>query len=153
MGSTSPREAAQASSAAFPSFNWLRGISDDLRISILHRIILMRICLHRYNDTGKCDPGYDAVATELGVHRTTVIRAVEIGVRLGWLAPPIRGRREKANFVFTFPLTKQEVAPKGDFNDANEDNVTIGGPSLSAADVKHHRSHACAVHANAGGRS
>ena len=104
-----------AQNSAFPSFNWLRGVADDRRISILHRIILMRICLHRYNDSGKCDPGYDAVATELGVHRTTVIRAVEIGVRLGWLAPPIRGRRGNASFIFTFPIGNQEVASESDF--------------------------------------
>jgi hypothetical protein len=107
-------------SPKFPSFNWLRGVADDTRISILHRIILMRICLHRYNDSGKCDPGYDAVAAEVGVHRTTVIRAVEIGVRCGWLAPPIQGRRENASFVFTFPIAKEEVAAESDFKTTNK---------------------------------
>jgi hypothetical protein len=93
----------------FLNFNWMRGVADDKRLSILYRTILMRICLHRYNDTGNCDPGYNAIAAEVGVHRTTVIRAVETGVRFGWLAPPLRGRRANASFVFTFP--DQEVAP------------------------------------------
>jgi hypothetical protein len=105
----------QKTSPKFLSFNWLRGVADDKRISILHRFILERICLHRHNDGGKCNPGYSAVATELGVYRTTVIRAVEVGVRCGWLAPPTRARRENASFVFLFPTEQQEVASKSDF--------------------------------------
>lgn len=97
------------SAPKFQSFNWMRGVSDNHRISIIHRLILLRILIHRQKD-GQCDPGYDAVADELGVHRTTVMRAVDIGVRFGWLAPPIRGRRTNASFVFTFPIANQEVA-------------------------------------------
>jgi hypothetical protein len=92
----------------FASFNWMRSVADDKRISIIHRFILIRLVLHRQKD-GRCDPGYDSVAKELGVDRTTVIRAVDAGVRTGWLAPPIRGRRANASFIFTF--ADQEVAP------------------------------------------
>jgi hypothetical protein len=103
-------------SGKFESFNWLRGVADDYkRISILHRIILMRICLHRNGNTGKCEPGYQLVADEVGVYRSTIIRAVESGVRCGWLAPPTRGRRANANLVLTFPMGTQEVASESDF--------------------------------------
>jgi hypothetical protein len=123
---TAPRSSAQA---GFQSFNWLRGVSDDTRISIIHRLILVRLLIHRQKD-GRCDPGCDPVAKELGVHRTTVLRAVDVGVRFGWLAPPIRGRRANANFVFILPNQEvssgttsradQEVAPESDFLDNQE---------------------------------
>jgi hypothetical protein len=106
---TTPRGATQA---GFQSFNWLRGVLDDKRISIIHRAILVRLVVHRQKD-GRCDPGYDAVAKELGVDRKTVMRAVDVGVRFGWLSPPIRGRRANANFIFIF--ANQEVPPEKDF--------------------------------------
>src|SRR5262245_44739408 len=93
----------------FQSFNWLRRVSDDTRISIGHRLVLMRLCLHRRNDSGKCDPGYDIVAKELGVHRASVFRAIDIGVRFGYLTPPIRRGPAKVDLTLTFP---NEVAPE-----------------------------------------
>jgi hypothetical protein len=93
----------QKAPAKFLSFNWLRGVADDSRITVIHRFVLMRLCLHRFND-GRCSPGYDRVADELGVDRATVFRAVDIGIRFGWLAGfPKHGGRAKRNFVFTFP--------------------------------------------------
>jgi hypothetical protein len=89
--------------AKFESFNWLRAVSDDTRITIIHRLVPMRLCLHRRNDTGKCDPGYSIVADELGVHRATVFRAIDVGVRLGYLAQPTRRGPAKANLTLTFP--------------------------------------------------
>lgn len=114
----------------FQSFNWLRGVADDHRISIIHRLILIRILIHRQKD-GQCDPGYNTVAKELGVDRKTVMGAVDVAVRFGWLAPPIRGRRENAKFVFIFPTNQevrsgrtsradQEVRPQRDFLDNQE---------------------------------
>jgi hypothetical protein len=92
-------------------------VSDDKRISIIHRLILTRLLIHRQKD-GRCDPGYDLVAKELGVDRKTVMRAVDVGVRFGWLAPPIRGRRANAKFIFLF--ANQEVRPERDFLDNQE---------------------------------
>jgi Helix-turn-helix domain len=92
-----------AQSPKFLSFNWMRSVADASRISVVHRIVLMRLCLHRHND-GRCNPGYDRIADELGVDRATVFRAVDVGIRFGWLAGfPKRGGRAKRNFVFTFP--------------------------------------------------
>jgi hypothetical protein len=119
-GNPRKSQAAASRDPKFPSFNWMRGVADDNRVSIIHRLILIRLCLHRCKDDGKCDPGYQTVADELKVHRTTVIRAVEIGVRFGWLAPPIRTRRENASFVFTFAIGNQEVASKSDFKTTNK---------------------------------
>ena len=96
----------------------MRGVFGDKRISIIHRFILTRLVVYRRKD-GRCDPGYDPVAKELGVDRTTVMRAVDVGVRFGWLAPPVRGRRANANFVFTF--ADQEVASGSDFKEDDQE--------------------------------
>ena len=92
--------------ANFQSFNWLRGVADDTRISVIHRLVLIRILIHRQKD-GQCDPGYDRLRCELGVNCTTVFRAVDaaIGVRLAGF--PTHGGRTKRNFVFTFPQQSQ----------------------------------------------
>jgi hypothetical protein len=88
----------------FASFNWLRGVSDDKRISVFHRLVLIRHCLHRRNDNGKCSPGYDLIASELGVDRATVFRAVDAGIKWGWIAQPVRHGRQPGDFFFTFPI-------------------------------------------------
>jgi hypothetical protein len=122
-----------AAAGRFESFNWQRGVARDKRISIIHRFILMRLVVYRFKD-GRCNPGYDQVANELGVDRKTVMRAVDVGVRFGWLAPPIRGRRANASFVFLFAdqevdqevpsggtsRTDQEVLPERDLLDDQE---------------------------------
>lgn len=88
----------------FASYNWMRGVADDKAITVVHRLILLRLCIHRDEKTGRCNPGYEMVADELGVERTTVFRAVDAGIRRGWLAPfPGHGGRIKRNFIFTFP--------------------------------------------------
>jgi hypothetical protein len=98
----------QKSPNKFLSFNWMRGVADDSRISVIHRLALIRLCMHRHND-GRCNPGYDAVATELSVDRTTIFRAIDVGVRFGWLAGFSRhGGRARRNFIFTFPTQSQK---------------------------------------------
>ena len=88
----------------FLSFNWMRGVVADNGITIIHRLVLIRLCLHRRNDSGRCEPGYDKVADELGVDRATIFRAVDVGIQFGWLAGFSRhGGRVKRNFVFTLP--------------------------------------------------
>jgi hypothetical protein len=115
----------------FESFNWIRGVLDDKRISIIHRAILIRLVVHRQKD-GRCDPGYDPVAKELGVNRKTVVGAVDAGVLAGWLAPPIRGRRANANFIFTF--AGQEVPPDG--TSRTDQEVPPDGTSRTDQEVR-----------------
>jgi hypothetical protein len=67
--------------------HWLRAVAGDARIGVLHRFALIGIGLHhRRNDS----PG--AVAAEIGVDRACVLRAIDVGIRRGWLAIG-RGRR------------------------------------------------------------
>jgi hypothetical protein len=90
--------------AAFPSFNWMRGVSGDKAITLIHRLVLVRLCLHRRADNGQCAPGYDPVAAELGVDRRTVFRAVDAGIKRGWIAPRANhGGGTEVHFAFTFP--------------------------------------------------
>jgi len=108
---------------AFPSFKWMRGVSDDTRISVIYRLVLLRLCIHRRQKDGRCNPGYQTVADELGVYRTTVLKAVDLAVRLGWFAPPIRSRRANASFVFTLPIARdQEVASEHNQEVAQQSN-------------------------------
>jgi Helix-turn-helix domain len=94
-----------SSADGFRSFNWIRGVADDKGISRDHRLILIRLLAHRYRD-GQCNPGYSLLAAEVGVHRSTVIRAINIAVERGWLAEPRRGGGSGicSSFVFTFPV-------------------------------------------------
>ena len=98
--------------AKFPTFNWIRGVSRDTPITIVHRLILIRILVYRQNN-GQCDPGYQTVADELGVDRATVFRAVDVGIKRGWLADFPHGGRTKRNFVFTFPDFQQSQVGDG----------------------------------------
>ena len=99
--------------AKFPSFNWMRGITRDRRISIVHRLVLLQILIHRQKD-GRCDPGYQTVADELGVDRATVFRAVDVAIRRGWLAGfPKHGGGTRRNFIFTFPDPQQSQGSDG----------------------------------------
>jgi hypothetical protein len=106
----------------FPSFNWMRGVADDKRITQFRRFALLRLFLFRNGGNGRCDPSYDTIAKVLKVDRATVIRAVEDGVRYGWLAPPTRRGPTSNLFIFTFPVgwtAANEVAPV-QHQDANE---------------------------------
>src|SRR5262245_27102717 len=104
-------------SPKFQSFNWLRGVAADKRISVVLRFVLMRLCLYRRNDSGICEPGYETIKDEVGVGRATIFRAIDAGVKYGWIAPPIRRGPANNSFVFTFPeevarQRPQEVSPE-----------------------------------------
>jgi len=86
----------------FQSFNWMRGVLDDTTMSQAHRLVLLRLLTHRYKD-GQCNPGYDLLASEVGVHRATVIRAVEVGVERGWVFKRTSPGRTTNHYVLTFP--------------------------------------------------
>jgi len=67
----------------------------------------------------------------LGVNRKTVLGAVDAGVLTGWLAPPVRGRRANANFIFTFG---QEVPPDG--TSRTDQEVPPDGTSRTDQEVR-----------------
>src|SRR5262249_52251557 len=81
---------------------------------------------------GRCNPGYDRIADELGVDRATVFRAVDVGIRFGWLAGfSKRGGRAKRNFVCTFPRNSRRKAPQQshpcDGQQSHPCNKTVAG--------------------------
>jgi hypothetical protein len=95
--------------AKFHSFNWMRGVADDTAITVIHRFVLMRLCLHRRDDSGRCDPGANLVALETGIHRATIFRAIDAGIKAGWIAPRAHGGRMEAHYELTFPPTQQSL--------------------------------------------
>ena len=99
--------------APFKSFNWMRMVADARGVTILRRLILLRLCMYR-NKEGVCDPTYDAVAKKLGVDRASIIRAVDDGVKRGWLAPPTSRGRTSNKFEFTFPLKQSHQSDGGE---------------------------------------
>jgi hypothetical protein len=82
--------------------DWVRGVASDARISPVHRLILIGIALHHRDHSG-----FDVIARQIGVDRATVLRAVDIGIRRGWLAdsPKAGGR-----VLFTFPVRRNPQA-------------------------------------------
>jgi hypothetical protein len=92
--------------AKFPSFNWIDGVSGDKRISVVHRLILVRLCLDRRNS-------YDTIVHELGVRRATIFGAIDAGIKCGWLVPPIRRRPRKVNFTFSTDISMPATACAG----------------------------------------
>lgn len=104
QGNSITRPAAEK----FESFNWIRGVADDGRLTAVQRLVLIRLCMHR-KKTGECNPGYETLAKELKVARASVFRAINIGVACGWLAGlPDHGGRARRNFVFSFPSDRQQ---------------------------------------------
>ena len=115
--------------AAFKSFNWLRGVADEKQITHLHRLILMRLCLYRDNKTGRCNPGIQVVADELAVFRTTVFRAIDAAIKCGWLANTSNhGGRVARNFVFTFPSNRTARATVNRSGTATVKTPTVAAP-------------------------
>jgi hypothetical protein len=83
---------------------WLRGVSGDGRIGILHRFALIGIGLHHRRD----EP--DAVANAIGLDRACVLRAIDIGIRCGWLLADFP---KHSGLLFTFPTQRNAQRQAG----------------------------------------
>jgi hypothetical protein len=88
--------------SAQPSLSWLRAVASDRRITVLHRLILVRLGLHRRDDSG-----YGAVAGEIGVDRVGVLGAIDAGRRRGWLLADPR----HSGLRFSFPTQDRPLLP------------------------------------------
>jgi hypothetical protein len=71
-----------------------------------------RVALHFNCKTGRCDPGYDTLAKEMGKSERTVERHVTLLVDTGWLQRKRGGRDVKVSFTLCIP--KVETAKKTD---------------------------------------
>jgi hypothetical protein len=69
-----------AQNSAFPSFNWMRGVAADKRLSVIHRLALVRFGLQP--PAGRAPA---TIAAELGIERDTVLGAIDAAVRRGYL--------------------------------------------------------------------
>src|SRR5262252_4917924 len=83
--------------------DWVRGVSGDARIGVLHRFALIGIGLHHRRDE------LDAVASAIGLDRSSILKAVDLGIRRGWLLTDCGG------LLFTFPIERgQETVVKAE---------------------------------------
>lgn len=55
---------------------WIRGVITDKQLSAIERLIGVRLAEFLHTTTGRCDPAYETLASEIGVHRVSAIRAV-----------------------------------------------------------------------------
>jgi hypothetical protein len=90
---------------------WLRGVAADVQINILHRFALIGIGLHHRRN----EP--DAVASAIGLDRACVLRAIDIGVRRGWLLadfPKHSDRNGGTQRVLERVITRDAQVPLSD---------------------------------------
>lgn len=75
------------------ALNWAWSIDG---LSTAEKLVLIRLA-DRANSEGRCFPGLDSLASDCGVHRTTIIRAVRKLERMNLLAVHRQGGRNKPN--------------------------------------------------------
>jgi hypothetical protein len=108
----------------------MRGVADDHAIAPPHRLILLRVALHLNGKNGRLDPPYDMIASEVGVDRRTVLRAISSGTRRGWLTATRRGPMSNA-FALTIrvnsaPEDVTAVSHQEPVSDANDVTLVTG---------------------------
>jgi Helix-turn-helix domain len=91
-----------------------------------------RIALHFNCKTGRCDPGYDTLAKEMGTSERTVERHVKLLVDAGWFRRKRGGRDDKVSFTLCIP-DAADHAPMHDLEPKNGD--LIGDNILSPMDA------------------
>ena len=69
-------------------------LASDLPHGVVR--LAVRLALHLYVESGRCDPGYDALASELRLSRRSIIRDVAMLEQAGWVSVA-RGRQHQAN--------------------------------------------------------
>src|SRR5262249_13469573 len=65
--------------------NWNRALRLDTRLGDMDRLVGAVIVDHFNLKTGRCDPAYEMIALQLGIDRSTAIRAVKRLCQYGWL--------------------------------------------------------------------
>ena len=62
------------------------------------RLVAVRIAEFLNIETGSCDPAYETLAEEIGIHRSSAIRAVAALGERGWLIVERSGGRHSNTF-------------------------------------------------------
>ncbi len=85
--------------------------------------------LHFNRRTGQCNPGYPALAEELGCSEKTIQRAAKDLEAMGWIKRHKPGHHENVEFTLTIPAppegttaVRSQRAPEGTQNEVREDN-------------------------------
>ena len=127
---------------------WARGVTGDLALNPIARLVAVRLSLFLNCATGRCNPAYATVAQEVGVHRSTAIRAVAALVARGWLAPTDSGGRHTNNFKLQLPAANGSTSATFEDNNSSGSATVDGGDGSSSvtptvAPARLQQSHCC----------
>jgi hypothetical protein len=89
-------DSTQAAVTDIARRDWLCGVCADSRLTVVQKFVLVRLAL------GRCEPGFDALAAEIGIGRSSILGAIDAALARGWLAR--HGGQTPRNFTFTFPF-------------------------------------------------
>lgn len=90
---------------------WMCAILTRDVLPLLEVRVAIRLGIFFNCKTGQCDPGYDTLASELGISRRTLFRALARLKANGWIAIHRVGRDEYVQFSLFIP--PQLVPPRG----------------------------------------
>ena len=83
------------------AFNEAASSIDGMTVFIA--TLCNRIALHHNCKTGRCDPGYDTLAKEMGTTPRNVMRGIKLLEDAGWLQRKRGGRDDKVSFTLCIP--------------------------------------------------
>jgi biotin operon repressor len=83
--------------------DWMRDVLDTGDLSHLTARVATRIALHLHVESGRCNPGYEHLASSLGISKRSVIRHVAGLESAGWIKVERAGWRHPNNFVLLTP--------------------------------------------------
>jgi len=108
------------------------------------RVVAVRIALHLHVDSGKCDPGYDALAAELGMSKRSIIRIVAMLEHTGWIEVARPGHHQPNRFFLLrgdrgdktqSPLRGDKTVSPQNTSEVTDSNVR--GDRISTSEVTH----------------
>ena len=103
------------------AFNEAASSIDGMTVFIA--TLCNRIALHHNCKTGRCDPGYDTLAKEMGTTPRNVMRGIKLLEDAGWLQRKRGGRDDKVSFTLCIPDAAHSSG--GDTTDPPDDHALM----------------------------
>ena len=142
---SSPRALANSPKSFRERDAWMRAVlAADLPHAV--RNVAVRIALHLRINSGKCEPGYDALASELRISKRSVIRMVAMLEHTGWIEVARTGHHRMNLFYLLrgdkalSPLRGDKALSPQRHSEVTNSNVR-GDKALSPSEVTHAVTH------------
>jgi hypothetical protein len=138
-----PRILANSPKTFLDRDNWMRAVLAAGLPPVV-RVVAVRIALHLHVDSGKCDPGYDALAAELGMSKRSIIRIVAMLEHTGWIEVARPGHHQPNRFFLLrgdrgdktqSPLRGDKTVSPQNTSEVTDSNVR--GDRISTSEVTH----------------